>query len=69
MAVTGCGTGGFAAVSGASLKDLMERMGHSSTHAALIYQHTSAEHSRLIAAGISKLADAERDRSSRAQPI
>jgi integrase len=29
----------FAAASGASLKDLMARMGHDSEHAAIIYQH------------------------------
>jgi integrase len=28
---------------GASLRELMDRMGHSSTRAALIYQHSSDE--------------------------
>jgi hypothetical protein len=37
-------------------------MGHSTTRAALIYQHSSTERDRLIAAGISKLADTERGR-------
>jgi hypothetical protein len=41
----------------------MDRLGHSSTRAALIYQHGSAERDRLIAAGISELAAAERGRS------
>ena len=41
----------------------MDRMGHSTTRAALIYQHGSVERDRLIAAGISKLANAECDRS------
>lgn len=53
----------LAASAGATLRELMDRMGHSSTRAALIYQHGSAERDRLIAAGISKLATAERDRS------
>ncbi|WP_425465101.1 tyrosine-type recombinase/integrase [Nonomuraea longispora] len=33
----------IAASSGASLKDLMQRMGHDSVRAALIYQHSTAE--------------------------
>lgn len=37
----------------------MVRMGHASPQAALIYQHASAERDRLIAAGLSKLAEAE----------
>jgi integrase len=32
----------FAAATGASLRELMDRMGHSSTGAALIYQHATA---------------------------
>lgn len=53
----------LAAATGASLRELMDRMGHSTTRAALIYQHTSAERDRRIADGISKLADAGRRRS------
>lgn len=41
----------------------MDRMGHNTTRAALIYQHGSAERDRLIADAISKLAAAERDLS------
>jgi integrase len=52
----------LAAATGASLRELMDRMGHSTTRAALIYQHSSTERDRLIAAGISKLADTERGR-------
>jgi len=37
------------AEAGASLRELMERMGHSSTRAALIYQHSSAERQRALA--------------------
>ncbi|MCG5219606.1 site-specific integrase [Streptosporangium sp. KLBMP 9127] len=39
----------LAAASGASLRDLMERMGHDSVRAAMIYQHTTAEADRKIA--------------------
>lgn len=53
----------LAAATGASLRELMDRMGHSTTRAALVYQHGSVERDRLIAAGITKLALAERGRS------
>ncbi len=39
----------LAASTGASLKELMSRMGHSSTRAALIYQHASQDRDRVIA--------------------
>ncbi|MEV4008242.1 tyrosine-type recombinase/integrase, partial [Actinomadura sp. NPDC049753] len=39
----------FAAESGATLRDLMERMGHDSVRAALIYQHRTASGNRAIA--------------------
>ncbi len=39
----------IAAASGASLKDLMARMGHDSVRAALIYQHRTAEADQKIA--------------------
>ncbi|TDD63550.1 tyrosine-type recombinase/integrase [Actinomadura rubrisoli] len=39
----------FAADSGASLRDLMERMGHDSVRAAMIYQHRTAGGNRAIA--------------------
>ncbi|GII89480.1 putative prophage phiRv2 integrase [Sphaerisporangium siamense] len=39
----------LAAGSGASLRDLMERMGHDSVRAAMIYQHSTAEADRKIA--------------------
>jgi len=39
----------LAAATGASLKELMTRMGHSSTRAALIYQHASQDRDKLIA--------------------
>jgi integrase len=39
----------IAADSGASLRDLMARMGHDSVRAAMIYQHTTAQANRAIA--------------------
>ncbi|MET8335275.1 tyrosine-type recombinase/integrase [Streptosporangium canum] len=39
----------LAASTGASLKELMSRMGHSSTRAALIYRHASQDRDRTIA--------------------
>ena len=37
----------------------MERMGHSTTRAALIYQHRTSEHGKLTADAMGKLAKAE----------
>jgi hypothetical protein len=51
------------AAAGASLRELMDRMGHSSARAALIYLHGSDARQRVIADGVSKLA--ERDLRSR----
>ena len=45
----------MAAAQGASLRELMERMGHSSTRAALIYLHATQERDQAIAAGMGKL--------------
>ncbi|MGH9235521.1 MAG: hypothetical protein ACRD0R_19545, partial [Acidimicrobiales bacterium] len=39
---------------GASLKDVMRRLGHASTRAALIYQHADRESERAIAAALSE---------------
>lgn len=51
----------MAASQGASLKELMERMGHSSPRAALIYLHATRERDKKIAAGMGKLfADAKK---------
>ncbi|MEU1083683.1 tyrosine-type recombinase/integrase [Streptomyces sp. NPDC005908] len=47
----------LAASTGASTRELMARMGHSTARAALIYQHASAERDRLIADGVSGLVD------------
>jgi hypothetical protein len=45
----------MAAAQGASLKELMERMGHSSPRAALIYLHATRERDQKIAAGMGRL--------------
>jgi hypothetical protein len=45
----------MAAAQGASLKELMERMGHSSPRAVLIYPHATRERDQKIAAGMGKL--------------
>ena len=42
-------------MTGLSLRELMERMGHSSSRAALIYQHATQERDEVIAAGMGKL--------------
>ncbi len=45
----------LAAQTGASLKDLMTRMGHDSPRAALIYQHASSDADRSIADAVNQL--------------
>ena len=59
----------FAAAGGASLRDLMDRMGHDSVRAAMIYQHATTEASRLIADSISGMIEsaqgADDDNSAR----
>ncbi|MFB4318372.1 tyrosine-type recombinase/integrase [Actinomadura sp. 21ATH] len=42
----------LAATTGASLRELMARMGHASTRAALIYQHASQNRDQVIAAAL-----------------
>ncbi|GAA3843143.1 hypothetical protein GCM10022226_77670 [Sphaerisporangium flaviroseum] len=45
----------FASQSGATLRELMNRMGHSTTRAASIYLHAEGERDRVIADGMGKL--------------
>ncbi|MFE0625770.1 tyrosine-type recombinase/integrase [Streptomyces sp. NPDC058864] len=52
----------LAASTGASTKELMTRMGHSSPRAALIYQHASAQRERVIADAVSALIESARQR-------
>jgi Phage integrase family len=53
-------TGTMLAAESASLRELMARMGHSSTRAALIYQHASRDRERAIAAAVSARVEAAR---------
>ena len=48
----------LAAMTGATTKELMARMGHSSPRAAMIYQHATASRDVTIAAALSDLATA-----------
>lgn len=50
----------MAAATGASLRELMERMGHTSTRAALIYQHATRERDEVIAAAMGEMFAAAR---------
>ena len=45
----------MAAATGASLRELMERMGHSSLRAALIYQHATRDRDETIAAAMGEV--------------
>ena len=54
----------LAASTGASTKELMARMGHASSRAALIYQHATQERDDEIADALSKLVEAKRDAAS-----
>jgi integrase len=47
----------LAAATGASTRELMARMGHSSMRAALIYQHATKDRDAAIAAALSELAE------------
>ena len=58
-------TGGTAAATtGATIKELMARLGHSSARAALIYQHATRDRDRAIADALGQLADKARAASS-----
>ena len=53
----------FTAATGATLREMMDRMGHSSTRAALIYMHGSDTRQREIAESLSRLAQTQPDRT------
>jgi integrase len=55
----------LSAAAGASLRELMDRMGHASTRAALIYLHGSDERQRKIASNLDELARQELAESDR----
>ncbi len=46
----------FAAATGATLKELMARLGHSSVRAAMIYQHATRDRDQVIANALGGLA-------------
>ena len=50
----------LAGEAGAGLRELMDRMGHSTTRAAYIYQHRTSARDKMIADAISKRVKAER---------
>ena len=52
---------------GANLRELMERMGHSSTRAALIYLHSSGERQRTLAEAVGKTARAALRKAEKAR--
>ncbi|MGW1068039.1 hypothetical protein ACWD4F_26360 [Streptomyces aureus] len=54
----------LAASTGASTRELMARMGHSTARAALIHQHASADRDRLIADAVSGLVKKGRKRGA-----
>jgi len=57
-------TGGtHAAHAGATTKELMARLGHSTPRAVMIYQHATSDRDRAIADALGKLADTARDHS------
>jgi hypothetical protein len=51
-------------MTGASTKELVVRMGHSSARAALGYEHATEEGERLIASRLSDMIDGARYRRS-----
>ena len=53
----------LAASTGAGLRELMDRMGHSTARAAMIYLHATDERQQAIADALSKLAEGGRGRS------
>jgi hypothetical protein len=47
------------------LRELVERMGHSSSRAAMIYLHSSGERQRKIADALGELAQAELSKATK----
>jgi integrase len=56
----------MAAATGASLRELMERMGHSSTRAAMIYQHATGERDEAIATAMGEALTRAREARGKA---
>ena len=51
----------LAAATGASTRELMTRMGHSSSRAALIYQHASQDREMAIGRALSQMIETARE--------
>lgn len=58
----------LAAEGGATIKELMERMGHASPRAAMIYQHVAIDRDRRIAEALSLRIDAARNGTAAGPP-
>lgn len=58
----------LAAQSGATLADLMGRLGHTTPAMAMIYQHTAADRDRMIADRLSQIAVGNQDPAQRRSP-
>lgn len=57
----------WAAIGGATLKELMEHLGHASARAAIIYQHAAADRGRKIADALTEQAREARSRDEGAR--
>ncbi|MEV5828616.1 tyrosine-type recombinase/integrase [Spirillospora sp. NPDC052242] len=57
----------YAAESGASLAELMNRMGHSSIRAAQVYLHARSERDREIASTLGKMVERELKKAKKAK--
>jgi hypothetical protein len=57
------------AEAGANLRELMERMGHSSSRAALIYLHSTNDRQRALADAVAERAQAELKTGSRGTSV
>ncbi|MGC4745029.1 tyrosine-type recombinase/integrase [Micromonospora sp. DT201] len=55
----------IAARTGASTRELMARMGHDSSQAAMIYQHATSEADRAIAQAVSDAVKVERKKAKK----
>jgi hypothetical protein len=55
-------------MSGASTRELMQRMGHSTMRAALIYQHATDERAREIADRLNEVVERETKARDRGTP-
>jgi len=56
----------LAASTGAGLRELMDRMGHSTARAAMVYLHATDERQRAIADALSELAEGSQNQRSAA---